>query len=55
MEKSMVQEIIKYIIVLFIIRGILIYFTKDSFFDTGFIGLIIGCIIGRIIFLKKNR
>lgn len=50
----MVKEIVKFIFFLFLARGVLVYVTKGSFFDVGFIGLIIGSLIGRIIFLKNR-
>ncbi|WMI82169.1 hypothetical protein [Anaerotignum sp. MB30-C6] len=52
MGKSIGKEVIKYTIVLLIVRGVFVCFTKDAFIDVGFVGLIVGSILGRIIFLK---
>lgn len=55
MGRLIIRGMVKYIVYLIIIRVAFVYMTKDAFIDSGFIALIIGSIIGRVIFLKiKN-
>ncbi|WP_313524008.1 hypothetical protein [Anaerotignum sp.] len=54
MDRQMMKELIKFLILLFLCRGVLVYFSGDSFIDSGFVGLVIGCVLGRIIFLNKK-
>lgn len=55
MGKTIAKDIIILLITVIVVRGVFIYFTKDPFIDSGFIGTITGCVLGRVIVLKMKE